>query len=136
MFSAARIHHLCWWASAQGWNINKQRPSGFGHDRSVRRTLCVVGTWVVSGGGTVFWHTVGSWINRPGAFPSGVFRFGFFWFPAHGLSRTVRTRKGVCVGGGCDGVVVWELYSGREHLVKQDQEPVAFGSAVFLSCFA
>ena len=25
-----------------------------------------------------------------------------------------------CVGGGCDGVVVWELYSGREHLVKQD----------------
>ena len=27
---------------------------------------------------------------------------------------------GGCVGGGCDGVVVWELYSGREHLVKQD----------------
>ena len=25
------------------------------------------------------------------------------------------------VGGGCDGVVVWELYSGREHLVRRDE---------------
>ncbi|EKB47289.1 hypothetical protein B879_04113 [Cecembia lonarensis LW9] len=39
--------------------------------------------------------------------------------PAHGLSRHVTSFVG-CVGGGCDGVVVWELYSGREHLVKQD----------------
>ena len=31
------------------------------------------------------------------------------------------TSLGCGVGGGCDGVVVWELYSGREHLVRRDE---------------
>jgi len=77
---------------------------------------------VVSGGGTVFWHTVGSWNNRPAWFPSGSGWFLFFlvsraWPKPHEL----HPRGGCSGGGGCDGVVVWELYSGREHLVKQDR---------------
>jgi len=44
---------------------------------------------------------------------------------------------GVLCGGGCDGVVVWELYSGREHLVKQDGVAGGLlGLPVVLLCFA
>jgi len=74
---------------------------------------------VVSGGGTVFWHTVGSWINRPGAFPSGVVPVRFFLVSRAWPKPDKPHPEGCLSGGGCDGVVVWELYSGREHLVKQ-----------------
>ncbi len=102
--------HLC------GWNVDRVR------------------------GLVVFWHTVGSWNNRPVAGPACGFGDGscFFWFPAHGLSRSSRTSfRGCSCGGGCDGVVVWELYSGREHLVKQVRKrPVApWGSLVSFVLF-
>ena len=67
-----------------GWNVDRVRGLG------------------------VFWHTVGSWNNRPVAgFPCGGFGGGscFFWFPAHGLSRTGCTRKGVCVVVGVTGLL-------------------------------
>ena len=62
----------------------------------------------------------------------------FSVFPAHGLSRTSCTLCGCLCGGGCDGVVVWELYSGREHLVRRDEWLVILwvaGSFV-LSCIS
>ena len=90
-------------------------PWGVGTD------ACLVGGWsfgtllgpeitgpVVSGS---FW---GAWCGW----------FCCFWFPAHGLSFALVRQLlwGWCgVGGGCDGVVVWELYSGREHLVRRDE---------------
>ena len=63
--------------------------------------------------------------------------FCFFWFPAHGLSRSQVHRLVSRGGGGCDGVVVWELHSGREHLVKQDRPAALSGGwLVCLFCKA
>ena len=68
--------------------------------------------------GWSFGTLLGPGITGPDSVSGWVVVRFFLDCPAHGLSRTSRTLGGVC-GGGCDGVVVWELYSGREHLVRQ-----------------
>ena len=121
VFSAARIHHLCWWASAQGWNINKSRPSiagGWSSSTPCPDSFREVGTGTIDERG---WSLAHCWVLKQQApVPCGI-GFCFFGVPAHGLSRHDPPFVAGCVGGGCDGVVVWELHSGREHLVKQDQ---------------
>ncbi len=51
----------------------------------------------------------------PGVVGVVVFCFGSRAWPK---PRTSTSLSGVVCGGGCDGVVVWELHSGREHLAR------------------
>ena len=61
---------------------------------------------VVFGDDAVFWHTVGSWNNRPAWFPSGSGWFVFFLvsraWPKPGKWRPVR---GVCLVVGVTGLL-------------------------------
>ena len=74
-------------------------------------------------GGWSFGTLLGPGSTGPGLLhaPGGCAGVGFCFFR---LSRAwPRPYElplcGCSCGGGCDGVVVWELYSGREHLVRQ-----------------
>jgi hypothetical protein len=76
-----------------------------------------VGTRWFPWGGWSFGTLLGPEITGPDPVSGWVFVFS-------GLSRAWPKPHEPfwgCVGGGCDGVVVWELYSGREHLVRQDR---------------
>ena len=91
---------------------------------------CGSGGGIVRGWGWFFGTLLGPGITGALALVSAgtlvLVGVGVRVFVFSGLSRAWPKRAracilcGVCgVGGGCDGVVVWELYSGREHLVRQ-----------------
>ena len=82
----------------------------------------MVGTGAAGERGWSFGTLLGPEITGPGfsCMPLGC--VGGWVFVFSGLSRAwpkPHEPPWGCVGGGCDGVVVWELYSGREHLVRQ-----------------
>ena len=58
----------------------------------------------------------------------------FFWISC-AWPKPHKAHFLVWCGGGCDGVVVWELYSGREHLVKQDENMLVILWVAGCFCF-
>ena len=109
-------------AGAHGWNVNESWPGPSGS--GIPSTPPSGGLERGSGRSAVRVH--GTLLGPEATGPPAPRSRGGGGSACFGLSRAwprpacVRPpfRVAAAVSGGCDGVVVWELHSGREHLVS------------------
>lgn len=128
----ARFCHLCWQAGAHGWNVNESWPGTWWFPVSSTQHAFGCGVGKIRGTAAGSGSMAHCWALKQqapftgrcrhygvGGIGVGFVCFGSRVWPMPHMSAPFCW--GVC-GGGCDGVVVWELHSGREHLARTTRD--------------